>query len=380
MTKLKKWERTVPALSFDEARSRWRTHKARGELESAGVFLLPSVQSYTPASWKTNLKLAMDTLPTLVTDPTGGVPSILTTVIDPEVIRIIFSPLQFAKILGEQMRGDWLEEVRMFPVVEETGEVSSYGDFNTQGRAGININWPQFQAYLYQTFVRYGERELERAGLARINYVSELNISAADLLNRFQNLTYAFGVAGLQNYGIINNPFLSTSLTPVTKAAGGTGWFTTAGVVNATANEVYNDIVALVEQLISQTQGAVELDTEMTLAMSPQSQVAMTFANTFGVFVRDLLKEGYPNMKIMTAPQYGIQTTTNPQGASTAGNIVQLIAKSIQGQQVAYAAFNEKLRAHKIIPEASAWMQKMSSGTWGTILRMPVGVTQMIGV
>jgi hypothetical protein len=47
---------------------------------------------------------------------------------------------------------------------------------------------------------------------------------------------------------------------------------------------------------------------------------------------------------------------------------------------VAWAAYNEKMRAHKIIPEPSSWRQKMTSGTWGTILRMPVGVTSMLGV
>jgi len=209
--------------------------------------------------------------------------------------------------------------------------------------------------------------------------VSELNISAADLLNRFQNLSYAFGVAGLQNYGIINNPYLSAYLTPTTKAAGGTAWFNGTSP-NATANEVYNDIVALVEQLISQTNGTLELDAKMTLAMSPTSAVALRFTNSFGVNVENLLQKNFPNMKVMTAPQYGTQTANNPQGYSAAGNAMQVIAEEIQGQQVAYAAFNEKLRAHKIIPESSAWRQKMTSGTWGTILRMPLGVAGMLGI
>jgi hypothetical protein len=363
-------------MNLNEARSEWQADKA--VLEANGV-VLPSVQMYLPDEWKRDYKMALDAQPTSVTDPNSAIPSLLTTAIDPQVIRVVFTPLNFAQILTERKAGDWLEETRIFPVVEETGEVSTYGDFNNNGRAGVNLNFPNFQAYLFQTFVRYGERELERAGLAKINYVSELNISAADLLNRYQNLSYAFGVTGLQNYGIINNPYLSAYLTPATKAAGGTTWFN-GNAPNATANEVYNDIVALVEKLVLQTNGTVELDDKMTLAMSPSSALALRFANSFGVYVRDLLKEGFPNMKIMTAPQYGQQTTTNPQGYSAAGNAMQLIVDEVQGQKVAYAAFNEKLRAHKIIPEPSAWMQKTTSGTWGTILRMPLGVTGMLGI
>ncbi len=363
-------------MNVQEARTKWLEDKPVHE--ARGVYL-PGVQMYLPDEWKRNFRLAMDAQPTLSTDPNSAIPSLLTTVIDPKVIRIVFTPLNFAKILGEQKNGDWLEETRIFPVVEETGEVSSYGDFNNNGRAGVNLNFPNFQSYLFQTFVRYGERELERAGLAKINYVSELEVSAADLLNRYQNLSYAYGISGLQNYGIINNPFLSAYVTPATKAAGGTTWFV-GGAPNATANEVYNDIVALVERLINQTNGTVELDDEMTLVMGPSSAVALTFANTFGVNVKDLLKDNYPKMKIMTAPQYAQQTTSNPQGYSTAGNAMQLIVKAVAGQEVGYAAFNEKLRAHKIIPEPSAWQQKMTSGSWGTILRIPMLVVGMLGI
>ena len=363
-------------MNLQEARTQWLEDKPVHE--ARGVYL-PGVTMYLPDEWKRDYRMAMDAQPTLSTDPNSAIPSLLTTVIDPKVIRIVFTPLNFAKILTEQKNGDWLEETRIFPVVEETGEVSSYGDFNNNGRAGVNLNFPNFQSYLFQTFIRYGERELERAGLAKINYVSELGVAAADLLNRFQNLSYAFGISGLQNYGIINNPFLSSYITPATKAAGGTAWFN-GNSPNATANEVYNDINALVQKLISQTNGVIEMDDEMTLALSPASAQALRFANSFGVFVKELLKEGYPNIRVVTAPQYGVNNANNPQGYSTAGNAMQLIVKSIQGQQVAFAAFNEKLRAHKIIAEPSAWQQKMTSGSWGTVLRMPLGVTGMIGI
>lgn len=365
-------------MNINEARSMWLADKAMHE--SNGIIMLPGVQRYLTDEEKRDYRLGMDAQPTLATDPSAGIPAFLTTTIDPEVYRILYSPLAFAKILTEKRVGNWLDETRMFPVVEETGEVSSYGDFNNNGRAGINFNFPQFQSYLFQCFVRYGERELERAGLAKINYVSELNAAAADLLNRYQNLTYAFGVAGLQNYGYINNPYLSAALTPSTKAAGGTAWFTAGGSANATPNEVYNDILALIQKLISQGNGAIDDESPMTLSLSPSRNQALKFANSFGVYVKDLLKDGYPNLKITTAPQYGTQSSTNTQGYTTAGDLMQLKVDNIQRQETAYASYNEKLRAHKIIPEPSAWMQKFTSGTWGTITRMPVGIATMLGI
>lgn len=383
----------ISIRSVDEGRALFRQHKQM--LADRGVHLPYQMQRYLTDKEKATGRLAMDSLGMdapnppiapmgaipgpLSSDPNAALPWMLTSAIDPEIIRVIFSPLDFAEILGERKAGDWTEQTRFFPLVEATGEVSSYDDFVNNGRAGANFNYPQLQSYLFQTIVNYGELQIARAGLAKINWVSELGLAAADLLNRFQNLSYAFGVAGLQNYGIINNPFISAAITPATKAWGGTGWFN-ANAPAATANEVYNDIVAMVTQLVNQTNGAINIKDSMTLAMSPQSEIAMTFANSFGVYVENLLSKGYPNMKVKTAPQYGQQTANNPQGYSSAGNVLQLWPNKIQGQTVVYAAYNEKLRSHKIIPDLSSWKQKQTSGTWGTVLRMPVGVVTMIGV
>lgn len=368
-------------MNRQESTQSWS--EVRDAYEQRGL-ILPGVTMFVPDEWKSDsaslTQIAMDSAGTLSTDPNAAIPAMLTTAIDPDVVRIVFAPLQMAEIMGEERKvGDWLEETRMFPVVEDTGEVSSYDDYSNNGRAGINFNYPQLQSYLYQTIINYGEREVARAGLMRINYVGDIGKAAASLLNRFGNLAYAFGVQNLQNYGLINNPYLSAYISPSVKAWGGTTWFDN-GIPAATANEVYNDIIALIERAISQTNGVVDLKSKMTLAMSPQSAIALTFTNAFGVNVSGLLKENLPNLTVKTAVQYGVQSATNTQGYSTVGNAMQLIVDDIDGQKVAYPAFNEKMRAHKIIPELSSWKQKMTSGVWGTVLRMPIGVTGMLGI
>jgi len=361
--------------SFDQARAEWEA--VRPHFEKAGV-VLPDVKAFLCEDWKRDHTLAMDAIPGLFTDPSSAVPAMLTTMIDPTIYEILFTPNKAAQIFGEVRKGTWLDETIMFPQVEHTGEVTSYGDFSENGHAGANTNWPQRQAYLFQTVKEYGERELERAGLARLNWVSEIDRAATTVLNKFLNFVYFFGVQGLQNYGAFNDPNLSTALSPALKAAGGTVWILN-GVINAQANEVYADIQALFYKLVSQTNGLVQATDSMILAMSPQSSVALTATNTFNVNVYDLLKKNYPNMRVETAVQYASTSTSNPQGNSAA-NLVQLIAPNIEGQQTAYCAFNEKLRAHPIIRAMSSYKQKMTSGAWGFVLRMPFGIAQMTGV
>ena len=96
----------------------------------------------------------------------------------------------------------------------------------------------------------------------------------------------------------------------------------------------------------------------MTLALSPQSQLAMKFANSFGVYGYRPTEGRLPEHEVMSAPQYGQKTATNSQGYSPIGNAFQIIVDKIDNQKVAYPAFNEKLRAHKLIPEPSSWKQK----------------------
>lgn len=371
-------------MNLQEALAAWAAD--RPQFEERGV-VMPGVRAYLPDEFRRNWPLALDKMPELLgmdaqpaltTDPNSGVPAFLTTMIDPQVFKILFAPNKAAIIFGETRKGTWLDETAMFPVVEHTGEVSSYGDFNVNGRAGANTNWPQRQAYLYQTIKEYGERELERAGLARVNWVSEIDQAAAAILNKYENLTYFFGVANLQNYGLLNDPNLSASLTPASKVWGGTAWINNGQVV-ASANEVYADIQSIYLQLVAQTAGLVDQESRLVLAMSPGSAVALTATNTFNVNVYDLLKKNFPNIRFETAVQYGAITTANPQGNS-GGNLVQMIVENVEGQDTGYCSFSEKMRAHPIIRDLSSFRQKVTGGSWGAIIRFPAGIASMVGV
>lgn len=329
--------------------------------------------------WKTDFGLAMDAQPTLVTTSNAGIPAYLTTVVDPQLLRILTAKNKAAQIFGEERKGSMLDQQIMFQVVEQTVEVSAYGDFANNGRAGLNVNFPQRQSFNYQVITEYGDIEAERAGLAKIGWAAEIKEAAVNGLNKFQNLTYFLGVSGLQNYGLLNDPSLSAALTPATKAATGTAWLDSSGAIKATANEVYADIEALVAKVISQSAGNIDLDAAMTLAMSPKSSVALTITNSFGLTPRDMLSKSFPNIKIETAIQYGVQSAQNPQG-NAAGELLQLIATSVEGQATGYCSFNEKLRTFQPVRGLSSWQQKFAQGTWGAIVRQPFAIASMVGI
>lgn len=326
----------------------------------------PNRSQYLEEKYANDFQLASDAQPNMVTTGNSGIPAYFTNYVDPELIRVLVTPMKAAQIYGEVKKGDWTTLTAQFPIVESTGEVSSYGDFNNNGMVNANVNWVPRQSYHYQTHTRWGERELDMYGAARIGYAAELNVASALVLNKFQNKSYFFGIDGLENYGALNDPGLQPSVTPAATGAGGAiDWDSKDG------QAVYDDISGrLWKQLVAQTKGLVERTDRIKLGMSPTAEVNLTKTNMYNVNVSDLLKKNFPNLTIETAVEY----------STAAGEMVQMIAERLGEQDTTYSAFTEKMRAHAVVTEESSWKQKKSGGTWGTIIRQPLAIATMLGV
>lgn len=338
----------------------------------------PEMGSRYGAIDRRKLEMAMDAFmafdaptyqqPGLITSPNGGIPAFLTTYLDPKLIEALLTPLKSEEIYGVTKKCDWTTQTTMFVMIEMTGEVSAYGDWNADGVSGTNWNYPQRQSFLFQTITQWGDLQMDRAALGRVDLAARLNLSSANSLNRFANLMNFFGVANLQLYGGLNDPNLAPALTPALKAAGGTGW------QNALPTEILADVQAAYAQLQSYTYGSpgnVELTTRMTLALSPTSEVFLVNQNQYGMVARDMLKVAFPNLMIKTAPEYQSGTTYSFQ---------LIVDEWFDGQRTCEAAFTEKMRAHRIIPDMSAFKQKKTAGGWGTIIYRPMGIVAMAGI
>jgi len=325
-----------------------------------GLHLHGGIQGMINPAVRKNYGMASDAQPTLITTSNAGVPAYLTNYLVPDLIRVVVTPMKCADIVGgETKRGSWIDKTMQFGIVESTGEVSSYGDYNQNGSVGVNLNWVPRESYLYQTITQWGELELETAGTARVDLAAQKNVAAALVLNKFQNKSYFYGISGLRNYGLLNDPSL---FSPISPAAGVWSGLDAAGV--------FNDIQRLYTQLISQTKGLIERDSPMVLAMSPTSEANLTKTNQYNVNVSDQLKKNFPNMRVETAVEY----------STGSGELVQLIADSIDGQRTAECAYNEKMRAHAVVVHGSYFEQKKTGGTFGTIIKQPTAIAQLLGV
>jgi len=364
-------------LTAQEAVTLWRQQS--GMLAQRGI-IAQDVRAYISDDMKSGNPLAMDSATALLTPPSAGIPIQLTSFLDPEAVRVLFTPMTASKIFEERKVGDWTTTNYIARVIENTGEVGPYSDFGSNGRADINQNFPNFQQYLYETIVEYGDLEMDRGALTKLNVASEKQVSAATALARFANTSYFFGISGLNNYGLTNFPGMPASLTPGTKAAGnGNVWVTAAGVINGTSNEIDADIKAMIQRVINQTGGNVGVDDDFTLVIPQGVATALTATNSFGISVADLIKKNYPKLKTVLAPQTGVVSTTNPQGI-VGGNLAILIADKLDGNASGFLAFSEKMRSHPAVRAVSSLHQKWTAGTFGAVIRYPVAVSSMLGV
>lgn len=305
--------------------------------------------------------LALDAQSQLVTMSNAGIPAWLSNYLDPKLIEVLVAPMRAAEAAGmERKFGDWTSTAVTFPVVESEGEVATYGDYSTNGSVEANLNFPQRQSYHYQTYTQWGEKQLANAALAKVDYASRLNIASALILNKYQNYTYLYGVTNLQNYGLTNDPALPAAIAPTYS------WLTNA---SATALTVYQDIVRLFIQLQGQANGVIDEDSRMVLALSPQNRAALNYISTYNVNVYKSIGDNYPNLRIVSVPEY----------ATSAGQLVQLIAEEVEGQRTVECAFTEKMRAHAVVQDTSSWKQKKSQGSWGTVIYRPFLIAQMLG-
>lgn len=330
----------------------------KAEAESRGIFLPASVT-----------KFAMDADPQPGLAANGGIPAIVSTFIDPEIVRTIFAKQKAVDILGEKKKGSWAQDTMMIQRVEQSGDVVAYDDYSEQGANQVTSRWENRQVYRYQTMVTYGELEQERYGLAMLPYVAEKQRAAAWTLNQAQNKFYFYGVAGLLNYGILNDPDLPTPITPA-NVGGAVQW------KDKQVIDIYNDIVTgLYADLVDRSNGAVgdgvDMASPLVLAMSPVSSVYFKRSNeVFGNSVEKMVKDTFPNIRIEVAPQY----------STDAGELVQMFVETAQGQDAGYCAYSEKLRAHPVITMTSSWKQKHSGTTYGAVITQPFLFAQMLGV
>ena len=296
-------------------------------------------------------------------DPNTAVPAYMSAYANPRVIEVLTAKRNYRAIAPEVKNGDWSTAFTQFRALELTGTVTPYQDYDANGQANVNVNYPTRQQYRFQTTLRVGDLEQDMSANARIDLFAEKQRSAAVLLEIEFNKAAFYGIAGLNIYGLLNDPNLNADLTPTTGAAGNT-W------TLKTADEIMADFAKMYGKLYERSNGWIDGNTKTKLVVPPSSLAELNKVNAFGASVKKMLADTYPNMEILTAPE---MVTGN-------GNLAMILADEIEGQPTVEFGYTEKYKAHSMIRESSSMHQKISAGTYGAIIYYPFAIVTMLGV
>lgn len=301
----------------------------------------------------------------MVTAANSGVPVEFTSYIDPMVIPILTATRGAREIFGEVKKGDWTTSYARFQTSEITGEVEAYTDYGQGGASDVNPTFPVRTQYIYQTNIRYGDREVDVASRARLQLAADKQRAAATVIDIASNKFALYGVAGLEIYGLLNDPNLPPALTPLPNADTKTLW------AEKSTKEIYEDVLHLFGKMANFGAGHIDANTELVLATSPATQVQLGKATDFNISARQMLETYFPKIRFVALPELA---------TATSGTSILLVAPTIEGLPTAQIGFSEKLRAMRLIPESSSFHQKFVGSSYGTIIYRPFAIVKMTGV
>lgn len=301
----------------------------------------------------------------MVTAANSGVPVEFTSYIDPMVIPILTATRGAREIFGEAKKGDWTTSYARFQTSEITGEVEAYTDYGQGGASDVNPTFPVRTQYIYQTNIRYGDREVDVASRARLQLAADKQRAAATVIDIASNKFALYGVAGLEIYGLLNDPNLPASVSPLPNAASKTLW------ADKSTKEIYEDVLHLFGKMADRGAGHIDANTELVLATSPATQVQLGKATDFNISARQMLETYFPKIRFVVLPELA---------TATSGTSILLVAPTIEGLPTAQIGFSEKFRAMRLIPESSSFHQKFVGSSYGTIIYRPFAIGNMTGV
>lgn len=301
----------------------------------------------------------------MVTAANSGVPVEFTSYIDPMVIPILTATRGAREIFGEAKKGDWTTSYARFQTSEITGEVEAYTDYGQGGASDVNPTFPVRTQYIYQTNIRYGDREVDVASRARLQLAADKQRAAATVIDIASNKFALYGVAGLEIYGLLNDPNLPDDVTPLPNADSKTLW------AEKSTKEIYEDVLYLFGKMADRGAGHIDANTELVLATSPATQVQLGKATDFNISARQMLETYFPRIRFVALPELA---------KATGGTSILLVAPTIEGLPTAQIGFSEKFRAMRLIPESSSFHQKFVGSSYGTIIYRPFAIGTMTGV
>ena len=294
----------------------------------------------------------------------------------PGIVQIITNARKIDDLVGVQTAGDWSDEEVVQMVLEATGQAVLYGDTTNVPFASWNPDFERRTIVRAESGIEVGVLEEARSSAVKINSSQAKRNAATLALQIFRNAVGFSGYSSGANrtYGFLNDPGLPSYVTVANGAASSPLWST------KTYNEIIRDVTTAMAVLQSGSGDNIDPYTaKMTMAVATDRMQYLATPAVYGAkTVRETLRETYPGLRIVSAPELN--------AANGGASVFYIYADSISDGAstddggVFAQVVPQQFRLLGVEKKAKGFIEAYSNATAGVLLKRPYGVVRRSGI
>lgn len=288
-------------------------------------------------------------------------------------VFVVTAARKIDDIIGLMVTGAWEDEQIVQGILERTGGGQIYGDYTNVPLSSWNTNFNYRTVIRFEEGLKVGVLEAARAARMQVDDAGTKREAAALNLEINRNAVgfYGFNAGNNNTYGFLNDPGLSAFQEVATGVAGFT-WSV------KTFLEICKDIRTAIVALRTNSQDTIDPEKmDLTLAVATDAVDWLSTTSDFGISVRDWLREAYPRIRVVSAPQLN--------NAYTSDNVFYLQADvindmSTDGGRVWIQPVPTKFQVLGVQQLAKAYEEDYSNATAGAMCKRPYAVVRYYGI
>lgn len=300
-----------------------------------------------------------------------GMPAGILSQISVEVAETILAFRSGDEALGGRKKLlDWEQQDYYLPLVEKTGSVEPYSDYDDSVASGLNLTFGRTGHYVFSTSHTIGEREAMQLASANVGegYYLEASLEAIAVeLNRVAFNGYVNNNQSFLVYGLLNHPSLNNYQIADKKFSAMTYQEVVAFFANAIA------------KLRAQTGNNIQRGSKLRVVVASNAfdTLALKFTD-LGVDAISALIDKFNKL--------GIEITITPavelDGANANQDVIYFILENSQGglSETTTLGYSEIGRMSNVVIGANYKQQKVSAGTTGAVIYKPAYIVRYTNI
>lgn len=243
---------------------------------------------------------ASSSLQTPITTPT--IPGLIQFLQNwlPGQVHVMTAARKADDLMGISTIGNWEDEQIVQELLENVAYAKPYSDNGNVPLADYDLNFVSRTVVRMEMGMRVGNLEEARVARVRLNAGESKRQSCGLSLEIARNLIgfNGYNSGNDQTYGFLNEPGLLGYTTVANGAAGSPLWS------KKTYLEILADIRQAIVQLRTQSKDTIDPEkVDLTMGIATNAVDFLSVTSDFGNSVRDWMKETYPRIRVVSAPQ-----------------------------------------------------------------------------